>query len=93
MSCGLSPVLPQWASGQVSALKAADLGSIPVSPRVFSRSSHTSDLTIRSSAAILPGTCSCWVSAGTSQPGSHHTVTGRDSKADLKLLSQGARLT
>ena len=44
-------------------------GSNPACARIFSGSSHTSDLKIGTPVATLPGAWRYWVSTGTGRPG------------------------
>ena len=55
---------PHWPTGKASASEAN-----PACARIFSGSSHTSDLKIGTLVAALPGAWRYRVSAGTGQPG------------------------
>ena len=64
--------------GQVvkaSASGAEDPRSNPACDRIFSGSSHPSDLKIGTPVATLPGAWHYRVSAGTGRPGCQYTVT------------------
>ena len=71
---------------KVSASRAEEPGFESRLQRDFSWSSHTSDFTIGTSVATLPGVWRCRVSAGTGRPGVSILCLGR--KFDLQLLSQ-----
>ena len=63
-------------------------GSNPTCARIFSGSSHTSDLKIGTPVATLPGAWRYKVSAGTGRPGVSILWLGEMESFDLQLLSQ-----
>ena len=72
-------VPPRWPSGLMSSSSAQAWVRFPLPPRIFSGSSHISDLKMGFPVAILPDTWSYWASAGTGWPGA---VTGWRTKFD-----------
>ena len=60
---------PGWPSGKASASRAEDPVSNPACARIFSGSSHTSDLKIGTPVATMPGAWRYRVSIGTGRPG------------------------
>ena len=65
---GLIIIPPCWPSGEASASRAEDHGSIPACAGICSGLSHTSDLIIGTPVATLPGAWHYRVSTGTGQP-------------------------
>ena len=64
------------------------LGSNLACARIFSGSSHTSDLKTGSAVATLPGAWRHRVSTGTGRPGVSILWLGEGRRFDLRLVSQ-----